>query len=801
MKLNLLIGYVVIGAEARRSRIVIVKFPSRNFSVRIRRAGYLNHARRPEIRPGELFLPRPQHLHRLLCRSRQTGRLQRRITGVLPAIRRPGVRHQHPHLVLRHVKGRRQLPAHPKRPLRPGPHGHLVALPLRYRRPRLQRSVRNIINVVRRLQLVFRRQKHLLHVSRHVARIVPPALGRHMLLQVFEQLLVRRLRFALPLRFDRRHRARRQRRVRRRHPHKIPVPHQDHAGHFFRFARIDRCQRCVKRRRPQYFPVHHFWQPLVRRITMFPGHKIAGIHLRSRLARHLPRARWNERIFRRQQLCDLPSFHQFRIRRRFLCRGIDHLPIVGLQLRRVCLPFLGRNFNQRIARRRRHPPQLQIHHRRGSAPERPHIKRHKLGIAHHQPHRPQRHFQLFRYRLRKGSANVLAHFHLAREHRNLPIFVEVQPRVDFLWQIVFPTPPPPAGFLQPRPRFRCRARHKNSCSHKLEKIPPVRFEQNRRWGMQFIPLRLDVRLLQPFPRHRRASFPVALAFRIAATIRGCVPQRQIFPCIPCTISASLGLGLFFSRDTADIIIPGVQYAHCIAPSSRNACCTGCSRSSVANPSIVTMALPASVAIGVMHDRCARPSISTVHAPHCPSPHPYFVPVRSSCSRSTHSSIASGSARTSYPFPFTRSENVVAIFHLHPQAYSRTPSPPLPRNRVENRTAHALFRQSLSSVSLLLLCTADKLLRISALPFFSLFHSVFYVLVSEQPLSSHIFLTGGRGSLFFGPRTVRWDSRSIQTDDRFRCVESDDSAAFQPSCPKGEPPLCPCLRCPGSEDFA
>ena len=42
--------------------------------------------------------------------------------------------------------------------------------------------------------------------------------------------------------------------------------------------------------------------------------------------------------------------------------------------------------------------------------------------------------------------------------------------------------------------------------------------------------------------------------------------------------------------------------------------------------MVTTFLPAALATLVMHDRTGRPSISTVHALHCPSPHPYFVPV-------------------------------------------------------------------------------------------------------------------------------------------------------------------------------
>jgi hypothetical protein len=42
-------------------------------------------------------------------------------------------------------------------------------------------------------------------------------------------------------------------------------------------------------------------------------------------------------------------------------------------------------------------------------------------------------------------------------------------------------------------------------------------------------------------------------------------------------------------------------------------------------------------------RTGAPSMCTVQEPHCATPQPYLVPVRPSCSRSTHSSGVSGSA--------------------------------------------------------------------------------------------------------------------------------------------------------------
>src|SRR5579863_7678141 len=73
------------------------------------------------------------------------------------------------------------------------------------------------------------------------------------------------------------------------------------------------------------------------------------------------------------------------------------------------------------------------------------------------------------------------------------------------------------------------------------------------------------------------------------------------------------------------------------------------------PSTVMTALPAAVAAGVWHDLVLRPSISTVHAAHCPIPQPYFGPCSSSTSRSTHSSglpAKRSSTSTSAPFTFS-----------------------------------------------------------------------------------------------------------------------------------------------------
>src|SRR4051812_17377145 len=91
-----------------------------------------------------------------------------------------------------------------------------------------------------------------------------------------------------------------------------------------------------------------------------------------------------------------------------------------------------------------------------------------------------------------------------------------------------------------------------------------------------------------------------------------------------------------------MIMPGWQYPHCATSSSSHARWHGC-EPSADSPSIVVNDLPAAASIVIVHDRTARSFCSTVHAPHTPAPHPYFVPVRFRRSRSTHSNGIAASA--------------------------------------------------------------------------------------------------------------------------------------------------------------
>src|SRR5689334_3837369 len=67
--------------------------------------------------------------------------------------------------------------------------------------------------------------------------------------------------------------------------------------------------------------------------------------------------------------------------------------------------------------------------------------------------------------------------------------------------------------------------------------------------------------------------------------------------------------------------------------------------------MVVTFFPDTLDIGVMQERVASPLICTVHAPQRAIPHPNFVPVMFSVSRSTQSKGMSGLTSTDWDLPF------------------------------------------------------------------------------------------------------------------------------------------------------
>src|SRR5262249_42124769 len=88
--------------------------------------------------------------------------------------------------------------------------------------------------------------------------------------------------------------------------------------------------------------------------------------------------------------------------------------------------------------------------------------------------------------------------------------------------------------------------------------------------------------------------------------------------------------------------------------------SGCKRLSVANPPGGGTDFPSTSPREVRQDLRGVPSTSTVQAPHWPSLQPYFVPVRSSCSRRTQRRGDWESASTFCDLPLTSKLETLAI---------------------------------------------------------------------------------------------------------------------------------------------
>src|SRR5215510_11922812 len=109
----------------------------------------------------------------------------------------------------------------------------------------------------------------------------------------------------------------------------------------------------------------------------------------------------------------------------------------------------------------------------------------------------------------------------------------------------------------------------------------------------------------------KSSFHAPLmpaAFLMAARIRGYVPQRQMFPDMALSMSASLGLALAASSALADMIWPDWQYPHCGTSSASQAAWTFLPAGVAPMASMVMIRLPTTAETGVTQDRVGCPSM-------------------------------------------------------------------------------------------------------------------------------------------------------------------------------------------------
>ena len=142
------------------------------------------------------------------------------------------------------------------------------------------------------------------------------------------------------------------------------------------------------------------------------------------------------------------------------------------------------------------------------------------------------------------------------------------------------------------------------------------------------------RCRRPGRRGSARSRTTPAACRIARRMRRCVPQRQRLPASAPRSSPSSGFGFEARSAAAVMIMPLMQKPHWTAWASMKACCNGWGCAGVPRPSSVVTAADATAETGMPHERTARPSTCTVHAPHWESPQPKRGPRRPSSLRST-----------------------------------------------------------------------------------------------------------------------------------------------------------------------
>src|SRR6476659_2102454 len=128
-------------------------------------------------------------------------------------------------------------------------------------------------------------------------------------------------------------------------------------------------------------------------------------------------------------------------------------------------------------------------------------------------------------------------------------------------------------------------------------------------------------------------------------------QRHSVLFIASRICASVGRGFLSSSAFAVMIWPFWQNPHCGTCSSIQACCIGCSRPFAARPSSVVIS-PFTEDAGTRQDGTAAPLMITLHARHCPRPHPNRGPWSPRSLRRTYSKGVAESTSTECDRPLT-----------------------------------------------------------------------------------------------------------------------------------------------------
>ena len=181
---------------------------------------------------------------------------------------------------------------------------------------------------------------------------------------------------------------------------------------------------------------------------MPPGYEIASVGLRQRIARQPSnRLQGSEDLRRAASASAAALWSGRRIRPSACICGSLTLPSEATSVERSSLPLLGGETDQHIARGRSHFAELKVHRRRGPASERAHVEWRQLRVAHHHFDLARSAHEFFRNCLAQRCPYVLANLNFAGINRDLAVFSDVKPCIDFLRKGIAATPARSAGFL------------------------------------------------------------------------------------------------------------------------------------------------------------------------------------------------------------------------------------------------------------------------------------------------------------------------------------------------------------------